>query len=239
DVADFAKRTRGVNLAGLLVQDGTHSLATHLQDAVVFLRSRNHGEPVVHGVGQRLLAVNVLASGAGIDHHSAMLMIGDRDDDGIDVLAVEDLFIVASCCNRLVHRFLAGGETAFPEIADGDALGARDAQRGFQQLASADPSADGSKAYRIAGLQLRGGCPESGGFEQRDFGGGTGGDSARSDAHELTASPGTIDHSVTSMKLTIKKVSNREKAAAEPRPSQMRCRINADEWPSSYSYRRR
>ena len=45
-------------------------------------------------VGQRFLDVDVLAGVAGIDRHRHVPVVGAADQDGVDVLAVEDLAIV-------------------------------------------------------------------------------------------------------------------------------------------------
>ena len=44
---------------------------------------------------QRLLAVHVLARLAGVDRHQRVPVVGRGDDDGVDVLAVEQLAVVA------------------------------------------------------------------------------------------------------------------------------------------------
>src|SRR5271169_2929575 len=99
NAAHFAELAGGINLSGLLVEDRADALATDLQDAVVLLRSGDHSETLVHGMGERLLAIDVFAGSEGVHHDAAVLMISYRNDHGVDVLAIEDLFIVARSRN--------------------------------------------------------------------------------------------------------------------------------------------
>ncbi len=81
---------------------------------------------------QRLLAIHVLARGAGVDDHLPMLVIGNRDDDRIDILAVENLLVIAGRGDGLADRLLGGDVAAIPQIANPDALNARDQRARFQ-----------------------------------------------------------------------------------------------------------
>ena len=59
-------------------------------------------------MGHGLLAVNVFAGGTGIFENSAMVVVGDGDDDGVDIFAVENLAVVAGAGDILVYGFATG-----------------------------------------------------------------------------------------------------------------------------------
>ena len=90
------------------VEDGGDTLAPDLHDAVGLLCGVNHGEAVFYGVGHGLFTVDVFAGSAGIDENSAMLMVGCCDEDGVDILTVENLFVIAGRRNILFDGFLGG-----------------------------------------------------------------------------------------------------------------------------------
>ena len=66
--------------------------------------------PLVQVVGQRLLDVDVLAGGAGVDGHRHVPVVGAADQDGVDVLAVEELAIVLGGDGLGVGQLPAGVE---------------------------------------------------------------------------------------------------------------------------------
>ncbi len=86
----------------------------------------------------RFFAIHVLAGGAGIGNHLAVLVIGYRDNDGVDILAVENRSIVAHAGNVLLDRFLARVVSRVVKVANGYALDARHAKRRLKQLATSD-----------------------------------------------------------------------------------------------------
>ena len=55
----------------------------------------DHRQPVGDVVRHRLLAVDVLARLEAIEHHAAVLKIGNGHDHGIDVLAIQQRTIIA------------------------------------------------------------------------------------------------------------------------------------------------
>ncbi len=183
----------GVNLARLLVKNGTDALAADLQDAVVLLRGGDHGEAVVNRVGERLLAIDVFARGAGVHHDPAMLVVGDGDDDGVHVFAIEDLFVVARCGN-LSSSAVSWAAVRRPSQRSQTATHSTPGTRSdaFSNSQPRTPVPIEAKRTVLPARCLRGGGQHSGGFKQGHFRSGTGGQSARSDAHELTAIPGII-----------------------------------------------
>ena len=81
-----------------------------------------------------------------------MLVVGDCDNDGIDILAVEDGAIVAGCRNAaVVESFLRGDVAAVIKVADRHALHAGDLKRGLQQFASANAGANAGETHGVAG----------------------------------------------------------------------------------------
>ena len=56
-------------------------------------------------MGHRFFAIDVLAGRAGIGNHLAMLVVSRRDDDGVDILAVQNFLIVACGRNALLDSF--------------------------------------------------------------------------------------------------------------------------------------
>ncbi len=159
DVEHVAKRPRRIDSPRLLIDDGTHALAAHLQDAISLAHRLNHGEAVLHGMRHRLFAVHVLARGARIHHNAAMLVVGDGHNHRVHIFAIENLVIIARCRNLLLHGLLTRFMPAVIEIADRDAFDARHRERCLQQLASARACADRSKSNPVARRYGRGPRP--------------------------------------------------------------------------------
>ena len=129
DGEDFAEFAGIVNLFGLGVEDGTDALAADRDHAIVFVRGLDHGESVFDGVRHGLLAVDVFAGGAGIFEDVAVLVVHGGDQDGVDILAIENGAIVAGGWDAgILDGFLRGGVAAVVEVADRDALDAGDAR---------------------------------------------------------------------------------------------------------------
>src|ERR1700722_2504700 len=99
-----------------------------------------------------LFAVDVFAGGAGVFEDVAMLVVGDGDNNGIDVFAIEDGAIFAGDVDAGVTDSLAGGGVAaVVEIAGSDAFHSGDESGGLEKFTSAHASSDGSKANGITG----------------------------------------------------------------------------------------
>ena len=152
DGEDFAELAGIVNLFGLGVEHGTDALAADGDHAIVLVRGLHHGESVFDGVRHGLLAVDVFAGGAGIFEDVAMLVVHGGDEDGVDILAIEDGAIVAGGGDvGILDGFPRGGVAAVVEVADGDALNAGNLERSFEMFASANAGADGGEANGVAG----------------------------------------------------------------------------------------
>src|SRR3989475_320468 len=85
----------GDQLLGLGADLGAHALRADLHDASGLLRRVHHGHAVGRGVRHRLLAVDVLAGADRGHHHLLVPVIGNRRDDAVDVLVLEERLIAA------------------------------------------------------------------------------------------------------------------------------------------------
>ena len=62
-----------------------HPLAAAGDDAAITPGRRNHQRAFAEGLGLGLLAINVLAVAAGLDHDDRMPMVGRGTMDGVDI----------------------------------------------------------------------------------------------------------------------------------------------------------
>ena len=69
-------------------------LAADLEDALVLARRLDHQPAFADREAHRLLGIDVLAGLAGVDADQRPPVVGRGRDDGVDVLAVEQLAIV-------------------------------------------------------------------------------------------------------------------------------------------------
>ncbi len=183
-----------VNLFRLGVENGTDALAADADHALVLVRGLHHGETIFYRMRHGLFAVDVFAGGDGVFEDVPMLVIHGRDQDGVDIFAIEDRAIVAGRWNAgIFDGFLRGDVAAVIEVANGDALNARNAEGGFEMLASADAGADGSETNGVAG-RYRAPGGEKFVRLKKDFRGGGGGQGSGADMHELTTIQGMDSH---------------------------------------------
>src|ERR1035438_1893650 len=77
-----------------LIDDRTDTLATHLHNAAGLLLCGDDLMPFCNGMDHRFFAVHVLACFHCVDGSLRVPVVRGRDDDGIDVLACENLAIV-------------------------------------------------------------------------------------------------------------------------------------------------
>ena len=116
-----------------------------------------------------------------------MLMVGDRNDHRVHILAVQDLFITARCRDLLLHGFLRRLVPAVVKVAHRDAFHARHRQGRIEKLASARARANGCESDAIARCYRAARAPERHRFQQADLRTRSGGRSARTDPHERPA----------------------------------------------------
>ena len=144
-----------------------------LHDAVVALRRRHHQVALFDGVGQRLLAVDVLARLARLDHLQAVPVVRGADDHRVEVGVLEQRTVVAVHLRRdrghLLHVAPAPFEHAGVDVAQRPALHLVHAQQRPQvreaHPVAADDADDDPVARRDAlrpgadgGRQQRGGA---------------------------------------------------------------------------------
>ena len=68
----------------------------------------------------RLFAIHVLACCTCVDYDPSMLMVGYGHNHRVDILAVEDLFIITRCRDLLLHGFLCCLVAAVIKITRGN-----------------------------------------------------------------------------------------------------------------------
>src|ERR1035438_4103670 len=113
DGEDFAEFAGIVNLFGFGVEDGADALAADGDHALIFLRGLDHGESVFDEVRHGLLAIDVFAGGAGVFEDAAVVVVHGGDEDGVDILAIEDGAVVAGGGDvRVLDGFLRGDVAA-------------------------------------------------------------------------------------------------------------------------------
>jgi len=148
-------------------------LRAHLEH---LLRPADHPERlarIVHRVRERLLAVDVAPRLDGGDRVLRVLEVGRCDDHRVDVLAVEQLLVVARAETGLAGELRDVGDpflaTQPPDVGQGHELEVQllavGAERGDQRLLGPIGEADQSHAHAIVGAQHP--CVAGRGGEQR------------------------------------------------------------------------
>ncbi len=150
DVADGA---RLVQFAGLGAE---HAELTRCEPIctmrLFFCAASTMSTALGRGVRHRLLAVNVLARVAGVDHDAPVPVIGNGGDDAVDILAVEQFLIAARGGQVGIAGDLAGQRVAaVVEIGGAHALDAGHGDGVRQQAGALHADADDAEANAIAG----------------------------------------------------------------------------------------
>ena len=113
-------------LLDLVVEDRAGVLAADLEDGLGLLLGGDDVRPFVDAADHRLLAVDGLAGLHGVDRHPGVPVVGNADQDRVDVLAGEDLAIVDIGLDLVAEDFLGMGAPAFVQVGGGDQLDAGD-----------------------------------------------------------------------------------------------------------------
>ena len=92
---------------------------------LVDARRLDHRRAILIEVDHRLFAVNVLAGLHGVDRSLLVPVVGGADDDRIDILARQDLVVVARRKNVVAPEFLASRQPAVVAVGRGDQFHAR------------------------------------------------------------------------------------------------------------------
>src|ERR1700678_4569437 len=132
-----------------------------------------------------LFAVDVLAGGAGVQHHASMLVVRNSYNHGIYIFAVEDFSVAAGRRDCLLHSLLSRLMPAVVEIAYRNAFNARHGQRGCQQFASAGARSYRSESHAITGCHGAARGPQCFRFKEGEFYPGSGGHRTGADPHKI------------------------------------------------------
>ena len=93
-MSDFSELSVLDDLGGFLKMLPRPLLRAELDDTLRRLVGAERLDGPLDGVGQRLLDVDVLAGSHGVDQHLAVPMIRRRDEDGVDIVAIEDTPVI-------------------------------------------------------------------------------------------------------------------------------------------------
>src|ERR1035437_7852906 len=149
DVADCSAR---VKFSRLRAKHGTNALRANLHDAIIFLRSLDHGQSVGYVMRHRLLAIDILSPVAPVDHTPRVPINRTRRYDAVDILAIEQLPIMTRSRKARVGGDLFGqGVASVIQVGGADALHARNRNRPTQQAGTLHPDSDHAKANPITG----------------------------------------------------------------------------------------
>jgi hypothetical protein len=154
----------------LLAKRVRPALNSDLDDALGFVRRLDHRPPFGHDERQWLLNVHVLAGAAGVDHLQRVPVVGGGNDDGVHVLAIEELVVVVELIR--VRADLLGGEVEvwLIEVADRDDLRVLVGEERVEHLVAAIAQADEADADAIVGAEHAAGA--QGRHRHRGTGGG-------------------------------------------------------------------
>jgi hypothetical protein len=128
-------------------------MGADLDDLLAFLVGIEHRVDACDGVRRGLLDVNVLAGGDGVHHLLAVPMIRRRDQDRVDVLALEDAAVVA---DDIELEGLAGRrhpliEPLLVDFGHRDELAVLLPAERIEHTPAAVPGADDRHAHAIVG----------------------------------------------------------------------------------------
>src|SRR5213082_3581441 len=152
NLGDFAELAGSDDLAGLLVLVGRDPLAASLDDALVAPRRFNYFGAVFNLMGHGLFDVDVFAGAERVEHDGQVPIIGRGDDDGVNVFAVEQLFVLSEVgVDFAVGALLGAREVALVTIADLDQVVLSGFFGGFEQNVAANSETDEAQVDAVAG----------------------------------------------------------------------------------------
>ena len=100
---------------------------------------------------QRLFDIDILAGRTGGDHHGHVLMVGRSDQDGVDILPVQDLpILLGGECLR-IGELLARSQMGVPNVTDSRHAHPRDPRQCFHQALAAAAGSDAADIYGFVG----------------------------------------------------------------------------------------
>ena len=159
----------GKQFLGLGVDHRADTLAADLNDAVGGARCLDDLRAIRVDVDHRLLEVNVLAGLHRIGRRGLVPVIGCRDQHGVDILARQNLAVVASGEHVLPPQLFAVGQAAVVAVSSGNQLDPRHLNRDAGIVLTLDACSDESqldvvvrrarrRGLRQQRFQLGGGC---------------------------------------------------------------------------------
>ena len=132
----------------------------------VFLCGGHHGQAVCRVVRHGLLAIDILAGGECVHDDLLMPVIGNRDDDGVDIFGVEQFLIAPRGANRFAYDLAGELMATIVEIRGGNALHAGQLDGGREQTTAFHADADNAEADAVAGRCGLGRCERGVGVEK-------------------------------------------------------------------------
>ena len=151
DHVEFADGSGGQELFCFGVDDGADALTADLENPI---RGTGGGDDlwaVGVDVDHGLFEVDVFACVQCIDGGLLVPVVGRGDDDGVDVFAGEDLFVVAGGEEVVAPELFGAGEAAVVAVGYGDELDSGDAEGGGGVTLPLDACADEGELDVIIG----------------------------------------------------------------------------------------
>ena len=151
DLEDLADPPALDQLARLLDMRHAPLLHADLDDLLVPILGLDDRRALGRVVRQRLLDVDVLAGVAGVDRHRHVPVVGAADQDGVDVLAVEELAIVLGRDRLGIGELLGVVEVGVVDVADGRDPDAGNLGQRLHQVLAAPARAQAGDRERVVG----------------------------------------------------------------------------------------
>ena len=129
---ELADGSRSEKLLRLGINDRAHALASDLDNPVRRARGLDHLRPIGVEMDHRLLAIDILARLHRIDRDLFVPVIRRADDDGVNILTRQNLFVVACREDVVAPEFLAVFEPPVVTVRHGDQLHARNLHRNLR-----------------------------------------------------------------------------------------------------------
>ena len=160
DEREFADRSLGDQFFGLGADHRADALRSDLHDFAGFFERCHHFDAVLRGVRHRLFAVDRFSGADGIDDDLFVPVIGNRGEDAVDVLVVEEIFVAARDHQVGLAGDFAGQQVAaVVQIGRGDAFDAGQREGIGEDAGAFHADADDAEAQAVAGRNggVRGG----------------------------------------------------------------------------------
>ena len=147
---------------------GADALTAYLQDLVAFFRGVRNGQALVDGVGQRLLAVDVLTGVDRLKNLGGVPVVGRCDEDRVDRLVVEDLVVVLDGASPSRGALDGALDASLIGVEHGDDFGVRCGLKRLDELMRASPDCDHADCCAFARRRCCGRHRHAAGAGQED-----------------------------------------------------------------------